>query len=161
MAMEDILDKNKDDWSGWAVYIVTTVKSLVEKTEEQARELVRIREEALKDLLKIKENIQRDMTKCQDNRDGNLRRAVNGIDKMINNLTESIEESIDGLRDRTKVLESIHPEFIISEKIGDLKENILSPMRMKITGLSLAMGAAGGFLAIILNSIFSKLFAAT
>ena len=156
--MNETIDKDKDDWSGWAVYIVTTVKTLVEKTEDQAKELVRIREEALKDLLKIKENIQRDMLNCQSSRDGNLRRAMSGIDKMINNLSESIDESIDSLKYRTKVLENIHPEFIISEKIGALKEDIISPMRMKIAGLSLAMGAAGGFLAILFNGLFNKLF---
>lgn len=133
------------DRENWSQYVVWSIKELVAKVESQAGNLAKLQECMLRDLLKIKEDFRAEIDKNHTDSNIVLERAVDKIEVLIQNLST-----------RTTILEGCHPEYLIQQKLAELKENVLIPMRLKIAVLSASMGMVGGAVFLIVVDILKK-----
>lgn len=146
--MEEL--ENGQGWKELSKYVVLTLTKLADSVDENEKELVRFREKLLLDLQALREITRTELCKCQDKRDSGLERNLSCLDALIVKLS-----------DRTHELEKNDPEHLVDQRIADLKDKWIFPLRLRMAVLSAFAGAAGGGFFLLLVDFLKKVFAET
>ncbi len=141
------MEKTEASWLEYSRYVLLTIERLVDDVAKNEQEVSRFREKLVKDLTKLKEEIRRDVTDSQKGRDKVLDKALSKIDKLILDLS-----------DRTMSLEKMDTEHIVEHELSLFRENYITPLRIKVAVISIMLGAIGGIIVQLLNTVFGSWF---
>lgn len=133
-------------WDRYSLYVVETLKDLIGRVDTQAKDLTDLQKSVLNDLIKIREEFRVEINKTETETNKLLSRSLEKIDLLIQKLSGKIS-----------IIENSHPEFALQEKIVELKENVLTPMRLKLAVISSFMGMLGGALFLIIVNMIQDL----
>ena len=136
------------DWKVCSLWVVKTIQMLVDRVELQSRDFTKLQERILIDLVKVREDLRVEFDKAQTEQKQILGIAVERLDSII-----------QGLIVRTTILESVRHNDIIDSRLSVLTETVLTPMRLKLTGLAAVTGAIGGGIFLLIIDMFKKLLA--
>lgn len=141
------MEDTEISWLKYSKYVLLTIDRLVDAVAKNEQEVSRFRERLVKDLTKLKEELRKENT---DNRVGEKK----DLDKALS----KIDELIADLSKRTISLERLDAGSVVDQKLNELKEKHITPMRVKVAVISIILGALGGIVVQLIVSLTGTWF---
>jgi hypothetical protein len=139
--MESRIDKklNMDsDWREWSNYVLITLEKLSDAIAKRDKESIVFKDKMVVDLVQLKDTLI-DKISISD------KICKGQIEEVITKVEEMIKEVCDDTSD-------------LDKKIDGFNEDVLIPLRIKITVISIIGGSIGGTIICFLGSLLFKHF---
>lgn len=131
-----------DDWGKWANYVLISLEKLNASVTDLRSEYYKIRESLLKELSKIREELRREIEK-------RINEYGVGDVKRLKEFEERFNSAIDKLSDRVVGLEQSDITKDIDEKIKDIREKEITPLRNKQISVFSKLGLIAAVASIV------------
>ena len=129
-------------WLQYSKYVLLTIDRLVDAVAKNEQEVSRFRERLVKDLTKLKEELRKENTDSRVGEKKDLGKALSKIDELIADLSS-----------RTIILEKLDVGGAVDQKLSELKEKYIIPLRVKVAVISIMLGALGGIVVQLITSL--------
>lgn len=161
--ISEVLDKESDDWSQWARFVLISLEKLGKSVTDLNKDYYKIREELVKTLSQMKEELRKEIcnkaNSCGDEDKARLSELKIAVDNVIDGLSERISslEDEDCMKDCIKY---------VDDELKKLKDKYIDPIKIEQTSVFSKLNIVGaivlilgsGVVVFILNAIKTTLF---
>lgn len=159
--MESRLDrklKADSGWEEWSNYVLITLEKLSKEINQRDKERTLFREKMLMDLINLKESLVKKIAESEKTNKINIDKIEESLVKNISEYEKTNKINIDEIvkKIETMINEVSGGNTALSDKFIVFKEDVITPLRIKVAVLSTLGGVVGGAIVYIVLPFIVK-----